>query len=148
MVDWGDDIWGEIEGGTMPPPKPAGGGELSSADKESVRNWLACGAPVVAPDTAAPTATWDSIWTELAGDCIGCHNAASVGAYDTVVLGELGDPCGSYANIMKPGKAEGMCAGQSLVVRGNPGASQLLQKLKAMGCGAPMPYGPPDGSWR
>jgi hypothetical protein len=147
VVDWAEDMWSEIDSGTMPPEMPAGTGALSSADKEAVRNWLACGAPAIGPDPTAPSATWESIWSSLAPSCVNCHNATGSMLYQGALLGELGDPCGSYDNIVGHVSDTMECSGQTLVVPNNPGASQLLLKLKAdpAACGSPMPLGSPTG---
>jgi len=143
VVDWAEDMWNEVEGGSMPPPPPAGGGELSSADKEKVRNWLACGAPLVEPDANNTAATWDSIWAELASDCVGCHNTTqgpSTGMGFT--LGNLGDACTSYNNIVGAAAVTPMCGASpmTVVAPGNPDGSLLMQKLTAtQTCGDPMP---------
>ena len=92
-------MWSEIESGSMPPPKPAGTGELSSADKETVRNWLACGAPVIQAVGGTATATWDSIWGTIGPLCVGCHDTERSRGFQDALLGELGDACGSHANI-------------------------------------------------
>lgn len=147
VVDWAEDMWGEIEEGAMPPAKPAGSGELNGADKETVRNWLACGAPVIQALGGTTTATWDSIWASLAPACVTCHNAAGAPNFQNVLLGELGDACGSYNNIVDHVSATQVCGGQTLVVRNSPSTSQLLLKLKAdpAMCGIPMPYGFDNG---
>ena len=147
VVDWAEEMWAEIDEGAMPPPKPAGGGELSSDQKEKVRNWLACGAPVIPPDTSAPTATWDSIWGQLATSCTGCHStAAGPTAGMGFVLGDVGDACTSYDNIVSATAVTTACSGMTLVVPSNPTGSLLLQKLKGtQTCGAAMPLGFPMG---
>jgi hypothetical protein len=116
---------------------------LSSADKESVRNWLACGAPLIGPDPTAPSATWDSIWASLGPTCVGCHNAANAPGYQNVLIGEIGDACGSYNKIVGQTSVTQVCSGQTLVTPNNPSTSQLLLKLKAdpAMCGSPMPFG-------
>jgi len=147
VVDWAEDMWSEIEGGEMPPAKPAGSGELSSGDKETVRNWLACGAPVIQAVGGTATATWDSIWGTLGPLCVSCHNAEGSMGFQGALLGELGDACGSHANIVGHVSDTMECSGQTLVVPGNPGASQLLLKLRAdpAMCGMAMPYGFANG---
>jgi hypothetical protein len=143
VVDWAEDIWDEIDGGSMPPPVPAGSGELSSADKEKVRNWLACGAPKIV--SSATSATWDGIWPSLS-QCLGCHNstmgATSGGGF---ILGD--DACTSYDNIFMVASVNASCG--TRVTASNPGASLLYQKItgtQPMGCGTPMPpFGMPMG---
>ena len=45
VQDHADEMWEEIQDGEMPPKNQMR--SLSSDDKESLRNWLACGAPVI-----------------------------------------------------------------------------------------------------
>lgn len=145
VVDWAQDMWSEIESGTMPPAAPAGTGELSAGDKEKVRNWLACGAPAIEPDPTAPTATWDSIWTAMSGDCVGCHSTAA-GPTFGFVLGD--DACSSYANLVGKPASGPMCTGMgTLVVPNSPADSILYTKINpASGtCGSPMPQGSATG---
>lgn len=135
--DWAEDMWEEIEEGAMPPPKPAGSGELSSADKEAVRNWLACGAPSI--KGSATSVTWDGIWTSLAGNCTGCHSTtAGPTLGNGFVLGD--DACTSYNNIVMQASLNAACG--TRVVPNNPTGSLLYQKItgtQPMGCGTPMP---------
>lgn len=147
VVDWAEEMWAEIDSGSMPPEPPAGGGELSAADKEKVRNWLACGAPIIPADPSAPSATWDSIWPALATNCISCHSTAA-GAPNGIGMGFVfgdspTDICASYANIVAQDAVTPMCspAGSKLVVAGNPSASMLLKKISDASdkCGGPMP---------
>jgi len=142
VIDWAEDIWDEVEGGTMPPPEPAGGGELNDMEKESVRNWLACGAPLIGPDPTVPAATWDSIWPTLAPNCIICHSVEQgpmAGAGFT-----LGDEmCAAYDNITGNKAAvtpECSMMPRTLVIPNDPDGSLLVQKLTAtQDCGTPMP---------
>jgi hypothetical protein len=138
-------MWEEIDSGSMPPPKPAGTGELSSDDKEAVRNWLACGAPLIGPDPTVPAATWESIWPTLAPNCMICHSVAAGTPTDGpgrgFVLGD--DMCSAYNNITGNKAAVtpqcGM-APMTLVVPNDPDGSLLVQKITAtQTCGTPMP---------
>lgn len=145
VIDWSEAIWGEIEGGTMPPPKPAGTGELNDDDKESVRNWLACGAPLIGPDPTVPAATWDSIWPTLSPNCVTCHSVeagmAPDGAGKGFTLGD--DMCSAYDNITGNKAAvtpECSMMPMTLVIPNDPDGSLFLQKLTAtQSCGMPMP---------
>lgn len=145
VIDWAEDMWGEIEEGAMPPPKPAGSGELNGTEKEQIRNWLACGAPVLPPDSGPPTATWDSIWSQLAVSCVGCHSEEAGPMIGRgFVLANSGDACTSYDNIMGAMAVTGECmtAGETIVVPGNPAGSLLYKKLTSAAadvCGDPMP---------
>jgi hypothetical protein len=145
VIDWAEDMWEEVEEGSMPPAKPAGSGELSGADKEKVRNWLACGAPVIPPDTSAPTATWDSIWPQLASNgCTGCHSPEAPGAGQGFALAGPTDSCTSYNNIFEAMAITSECAaaGETIVKPGDPAGSLLYKKLTSTAenvCGDPMP---------
>jgi len=148
VVDWAEDMWEEIEAGSMPPEPPAGSGELSDMQKEQVRNWLACGAPVIPPDPSAPSATWDSIWPALAPSCIGCHSSAvgPTAAGMGFVLGDSPtDICASYDNIVGQAAVTPMCsaAGATVVEPSQPAMSALLKKISnaADKCGDAMPPG-------
>lgn len=147
VVDWAEDMWSEIDSGTMPPPAPAGTGELNGQQKEAVRNWLACGAPVIGAAQGAPSATWDSIWAAMGGDCVGCHSETTSAVGEGFVLGNLGDACASYENIVMTASVTQACTGETIVVPSNAGSSLLLNKLLATPgtCGSPMPLGAPMG---
>jgi hypothetical protein len=146
-----DDIWGQVEAGTMPPPKPAGAGALAPSQKEILRNWLACGAPVVeAPATADPNADpWTKIYTQLSGSCSACHNASTAAAQGGgFVLGgapmEPGAICDAYNNVVGVAtSASGPCSGKRIVTASQPDDSVLLVKLTggANLCGVLMPLG-------
>lgn len=148
VYDWREAMWGEIEDGHMPPPRPAGSGELNAMQKETVRNWLACGAEViVTPQVIETTADWTSIYDALSGmGCGTCHGGAAA-AGDGFMFGDAGDKCGSYARVVNAAAITDIgvppCAGTGqLVVPMNPDASILLQKLAGTPtCGAPMPLG-------
>lgn len=143
VVDWSEDIWDEIEGETMPPEKPAGSGPLSDADKEIVRNWLACGADGIGTESNT-AATWEAIWSGItAANCLTCHGTMSAAGSGGAVLGDPGNACGSYDLIVgKPGVV-GECAGMPLITPFQPQSSHLLLKIKAdpTACGEPMPAG-------
>jgi hypothetical protein len=137
-----EDMWALIDSGEMPPPKPEGGGEMSSADKETVRNWLACGAPVIATPAAGGGDPFSRIYTAISGmNCQGCHQPGlNMGSF----LPMVGDPCTAYDNLvgaMASGPACGT-TGAVLVQPNMPESSLLLQKLRATPappCGDTMP---------
>lgn len=142
VIDWSQDIWDEIEGGTMPPPMPAGSGELSDVEKESVRNWLACGAPYIGPNPNAAVATWDSIWPALSPNCTICHGSQTgMMAGQGFTLGD--DMCTAYGNITgNKAAVTPLCSmmPRTLVIANDPDNSLLVQKLTAtQSCGTPMP---------
>jgi hypothetical protein len=146
-----DAIWAEVEAGSMPPPKPAGAGPLAPSQKEILRNWLACGAPVVEAPVMADAGAdpWTKIYTQLSGSCVGCHSASSAaGAGGGFVLGEAGMApatiCDAYNNVVGvAASAAGACSGKRIVTASQPDDSVLLVKLTggANLCGALMPLG-------
>jgi hypothetical protein len=175
IKDEADEMYGQIESGNMPPPSPAGDSPAQAwklADgtnanlpdvrtdvgKSTVRNWLSCGAPVVAGATGAVAdastigdvlppgkatavdATFTSVFTGvLSGSCGGCHNtAAAMAGLD------LSTPAIAYAALVnKDASASSACAGKGkLIVPGNCESSILYSKLSATPvCGSPMPLG-------
>jgi hypothetical protein len=144
VIDWADEMWEQIESGTMPPPLPKGGAELSAAQKEAVRNWLACGAEVITPTNAPVQPTWDSIWPRLSS-CTSCHATAS-SAGQNFVLGMADDMCGALGRVREAAPITMACgsSGIPIVVPNDPDGSLLVQKLKGtQTCGDPMPYGSP-----
>jgi hypothetical protein len=144
-----DSIWEQVETGSMPPPAPAGSGPLSKSNKEIVRNWLACGSPIVeSPARANPDADeWTAVFTELGGQCLGCHSPGTAGNLGgSFVFGESKDACGAYKNVVSTAAntaPSGPCAGKLLVKAGDPDNSVLLQKLEGGPnlCGGLMPQG-------
>jgi hypothetical protein len=135
------EMWGQIEDGNMP---PEGQGSLSASDKESVRNWLACGAPIINAPIGTTRADWESIYTALAPMCLGCHSTQTgPSTGQGFVLGDR-NPCSAYHNVVGKASVTPMCSGtqQSLVVPSDPNTSLLLRKLEAtQSCGMPMPLG-------
>jgi hypothetical protein len=142
--DWSQTMWDQIEDGNMPPKNQ--GRVLSVADKETLRNWLACGAPT-AP-TMGVTADWSSIYMSLigtTGNCLGCHGGdGSVGGGFALGM----DPCTAYKNVVNAaakttiGVPSCAASGMKLVVPSQPDMSLLLEKLVGMPpCGSPMPLG-------
>lgn len=127
--------------------------------REIVRNWLACGAPVVerpapredgahavvVPALVLPPVepTWDSIFRDVlaARGCAGalCHGGTEAGFRVT-------DPASTYDALVGRAASGKDCEGMgTLVVPGDPDASLFLQKLSARAdeqvCGRPMPIG-------
>jgi hypothetical protein len=147
VQDERENMWALIEDGEMPPKPPAGAGEMSAADKEVVRNWLACGAPVIATPVAPGMHDddWTAIYTTLSSmGCQGCHGPGSaMGSF----LPAPGDACAAYDAVVGAAANGPQCGstGAMLVQASNPGASLLLQKLKGtQTCGGPMPMGAPN----
>lgn len=138
VKDHADDMWEEMQDGEMPPKNQ--GRTLSSDDKEVLRNWLACGAPVIdAPVAAAAGADWTGIFSALEPMCMACHSATPAGNHLT--LGP--DACGAWKNIfMKPASSMDLCAssGLNLVTPMQPDMSLIVKKLEGtQTCGSPMP---------
>ncbi|HEX7478155.1 MAG TPA: hypothetical protein VF331_10140 [Polyangiales bacterium] len=156
---WKRDVSGTLTAAVLPAVSSAQG-------KELLRNWLACGAPVVAATTdfsasaaaaklgavlpgrsSAMTATFQSIYDGLLGPkCVACHNSVAGNPYLTQQQLDFGDADKAYASLL--GKApfgRGACAGKSqLVVAGDCKGSLLYQKLALTTppvCGSPMPLG-------
>jgi hypothetical protein len=136
-------MWELIDSGEMPPPRPEGGGEMNAADKETVRNWLACGAPVIAtPPSGQHGDAFSMIYASISSmGCQGCHQPGlSMGSF----LPTVGDVCTAYDNLVG-GMASGPKCGTSglvLVQPSMPEESLLLDKLKGtQTCGDSMPMG-------
>lgn len=127
-----DSIWEEVDDGTMPPSG-------ANPDRESVRNWLACGAPANAPRVEIPTgADYSSVYAGLANACMACHTEAVKASFGNFSIGA--DVCESYALIVNQPSTSTACAGRTLVVPGDPDNSFMLQKMTGTPqCGAPMP---------
>jgi hypothetical protein len=154
VSDHRDAMWGQVEAGYMP---PKGGPPLSAVDKETLRNWLACGAPViVTPGSAAVAADWNSIYQTLGKTCTVCHGTATAMVSGNGFL--LGDPdttnpvnvCAAYHNILNKLSVTtmGMCSSMNLtlIVPFQPDASLLLRKIEGtQPCGMGMPLGAPLG---
>jgi len=183
--DEGGVMWGEISAGTMPPGEagkrpeqnwklsngnPAGLPGLSTGTgKETVRNWLACGAPVVAGVTGAseeaktlgtvldplaimtdPTGngpTFDTVFDAVFSACSACH--APNGPYAALGL-DLSSKDAAYSTLVDQpafaGGSPGVCGDQTtkLVVPGSCEESLVYIKLRpSPPCGAQMPLGAP-----
>jgi hypothetical protein len=191
VTEWLEDMWGQVDGGSMPPGAPAGkraklswsasdglGGALgatedtvpsvtSKAGKEVLRNWLACGAPVVAATTGtsveaepigdvlppadnvtAVEATWESIHAKvIVQNCTSCHNAAM--SFPGTTLDLSAGPNGASDVLPRlvdqPASSAGLCAGMgTLIIASDCQSSIFFQKLRAADgvsttCGDPMP---------
>lgn len=160
-----DEIWEVVLDGDMPPDaagrkvrgdgkwmfdyrRPEGAPELAAlsthAGKAALRNWLACGAPLVsqtrlpewaraASGSATPNANdFDSIYeTVLRGTCAaaGCHNMSAAGELRML------DACNAYESLMQTGP----CG--RLRVKAGDASSFLLNKISGgkVECGGQMP---------
>jgi hypothetical protein len=175
-------LWGEVEAGTMPPGelgmrpdrvwniKDASGNAVASPlknihsdqEKATVRNWLSCGAPVVAGvtgaegkvgglgDVVAPlenmstdAPTFDMVYASVFQTCTGCHNPT------VVKLGlDFTSAQTAFATLVDQapfaGGGEGKCGSvtQKLVTPGKCQESLVYLKLTATPpCGDRMPPG-------
>lgn len=139
-----DTMWSMVDSGAMPPENQ--GRMFSAQDKETLRNWLACGAPVIKAPVQA-TADWSSIYNGLTSNgCLACHGSASPVGDNFVLSMSAMDACTAYKNIVsKPSiTTQGGCAssGLQVVVPGQPDMSLLVQKLEGtQTCGSAMPLG-------
>lgn len=173
--DEAGEIYGELTAGTMPPgaagqrPDPAWklqSGQVANLPGvntdvgiATVRNWLACGAPVVSGVTGAPADasqiassaivpamtiqvgnTFESVYTNVLAPCAAaCHKPG--GSYAALDLSTKAIAFGSVVGKAAPGACAS--AGQ-LVTPGNCETSVLYKKLTPTpGCGAQMPLGGP-----
>ena len=135
-------MWAEIDEGSMPPRDL--GTPLNAAEKETVRNWLACGAPAIKGVAAVTGNTLEAAYPALQMQCLSCHANATKAAGEGFVLGESGDACSAYRNIVGKASITSQCKDKSMqiVVAGNPDASLIVRKLEGtQTCGDPMPYG-------
>jgi hypothetical protein len=139
-------------------------GVTSEAGKDKVRNWLACGAPLVSGTTDSPqagsaaliglvrdsgkvttTGTFDSVYDGIFAGCVSCHGPGT--PFATTQALDLSTKDLAFAGLVnKDAFATGACAGRKLVVPGSCETSLLYQKLLPAGqaqnlCGAPMPLG-------
>jgi len=153
---WADEMWAEIEAGRMPPPSPAGSGELSSAEKDAMRGWLACGAsdPAIpdagmCDDPAGCDDSWSSLWTDISGGagCVTCHEVGGSltdSAGDGVGFDVMGDACAVRDNLLGVAPTGPECPdADDYIVAGDSDGSLLVQKLRNDDglCGGPMPQG-------
>ncbi len=168
IIDRRDAIWKAVRNGTMPPGSigqrklghtvwtvdiglskqaPQLPEMSTTAGKAVLRNWLACGAPIVAatrvPSWAQPSvldgdggASGPPDWSEIFNDVVkpscatsGCHDVSSSGHLSMV------DECSAYNHLLEPG----LCGVKRLI----PGdsSSLLVSKLSASkpSCGGVMP---------
>jgi mono/diheme cytochrome c family protein len=177
------DMYGQIEDGDMPPGKvgmrtvpiykvvpsaehPDGKANLptisEAAGKATVRNWLACGAPVISAVQGAPLATavstidksqvvaampttpsgtgFADIYTGiLMASCASCHQPG--GPFQAL---DLSSQTAAYTNLVgKDASTAGLCGGKGkYVVPGDCENSILYQKLQpSPKCGTQMPMG-------
>ena len=169
VIDRREDIWDAVESGQMPPvhvgdtvrgdngwvfdpdrrPDAVKLAPIAAHEgKSAVRNWLACGAPLVgqtqlpawaqpsAPTSSAPDAGvgngFDAVFSEvLRTNCAlaGCHNASAAGNLKML------DACSTFAELTRPS-----ACGAPRVRAGDTG-SALLDKIasRTPACGGPMP---------
>lgn len=182
--DRAGDLWGEISAGTMPPgeagKRPDQTWKVSDGsttpltnvtkdlEKATIRNWLACGAPVIAGVTGSPAAasslgatldplktsstgaaTFDMVFDTVFRSCGTCH-VPSI----TMVGLDLTTKKAAFDSLVSKDPyvgGAGMCSSvkKKLIEPGNCKESLVYQKLKASPpCGTQMPpTGPlPDSS--
>jgi hypothetical protein len=172
------DMYGEIAGGTMPPgeegKRPAqvwklGNGQSAglpgiddNTGKATVRNWLACGAPVVSGvkpgepsdatqisgsvvldslNTGTVESTFTAVYASVLAPCAAaCHKPG--GVYPAL---DLSSKATSYSALVDKEPAPGACTGKGkLVVANSCETSLLYLKLNANPpCGSQMPQGGP-----
>lgn len=141
-------IWNQVEGDTMPPKGE--GGPLVATDKEKLRNWLACGAPMATGTAGTPmvdggmpsAADWNSIYAGIKDTCTACHSPTAASAVGMGFSFGL-NACDAYKAVVNQKSVTGMCkaSGLTLVVPGQPSMSFMLQKVKGtQTCGGSMPY--------
>lgn len=186
---WRDEVYHLVSEGEMPPTGPAGakarqsvseyrvntaedgsGGQVlakieAAASKKILKNWLACGAPVVertepssvgtaAPvgdivergESSPPGANWSEIYARvIERRCVSCHSTDAPEFPDHQL--DLGDIDVAYENLIGITTIGVGCEGSGAVrvVPGDPDASALLSKLSEAEplCGGPMPDGAP-----
>lgn len=182
VFEWRDEVLGSVETGFMPPPDAGDdviadvgyrfedGSALPPIDsargREILRQWLACGPPVVGstvpfPDDVDPVGdvvprgtpmqtpepTWSSIYELVIGPRCGqsCHGTG-VGSQIMESQLDLSDADTAYAELVGVEAEGNECAGMgTLVVPGDPRASLLVDKIESAmpACGDPMPVLPP-----
>lgn len=177
--DWRHEIFSQVEGETMPPygeatvlalanvPRfgRADGTRLDPIDTfgglDTLKNWLACGSPVVERTTPHPDGftsvgavipalamadvepTFSSIYQRVLLPRCGnsCHGPGAGSQLTEAVL-DLSETGAAYTNLLNVAAMGSQCgtASATLVVPGDPTNSLLLQKLEGThGCGAAMP---------
>jgi hypothetical protein len=175
--DKAHNMWGQIENGNMPPGtvgqrpvqtwklpngNPTQALDINTADgKATVRNWLACNAPIVGGATGAPaeaaalgavlppmsssaaTNSFQYIYDNiLSGTCKSCHVKGS--PYASMTPMDFTTVTTAYASLNnQDASATGKCVGHGkLVVAGNCDTSLLYLKLAPAApavCGDLMP---------
>lgn len=176
--EWRDEIFGSVRTGFMP-PGPAGfsvvmdlgyrfgdGTALPSIEsaegQEILRNWLACGPPVVGSvipfpeevdevgdvvergSAMVPEPNFTSIYEiVIAPHCANnsCHGPGPVSQIMESQL-DLSDRDTAYMELVGVEAEGSLCAGMgTLVVAGSPETSLLIEKMteRTPSCGAPMP---------
>lgn len=159
-----DAIWQQVQEGMMPPRGYAVGDGLwtysrarrmderrlpklkTTEGRSILRNWLACGSPVVTdskvPDWAQATGTIEPVWSEIHPKLIlarcatsGCHDQAAA-AGELVMV----DACETYRTLMEAGTCK-----KKRVVPGDGDGSFLLEKVdsETPSCGSRMPTSGP-----
>jgi len=185
VIEWARDIYAAVESGVMPPfgratleahaaaPRyrriAVDGtetrlGAVDSAEGiEVLRNWLACGAPVVertepaasrnrVGDTVAlgaaepPLPTFESLFSRVIFPRCGasCHGPTLPFVLEETAL-DLSQIDGAYAGLIDRAAGGSGCGpgGPTIAVPGDPEGSLLIAKLRGDPdvCGAPMPLG-------
>jgi len=161
VLELREEVWSTVHDGTMPPrgfavgdsdwsfevARPDGETRLSAlstrAGKAALRNWLACGAPVVVetgvPEWAHPAGPVTSSWNDLHSSLMvpkcatsNCHDARGARAAGNLDLSNL---CEARSALLKSGTC-----GEKRVVPGDA-SSLLIDKVTntAPECGTRMP---------
>jgi hypothetical protein len=134
------------------PPKGEGG-PLAATDKEKLRNWLACGAPMATGTAGTPmvdggmpsAADWNTVYAGIKDTCTACHSPSAANAVGMGFSFGL-NACDAYKAVVNKKSVTPTCKaiGPTLVVPGQPTMSFMLQKVKGIQtCGASMPLGAP-----
>ncbi|HMJ15511.1 MAG TPA: hypothetical protein VK524_29045 [Polyangiaceae bacterium] len=142
--DEAEEMWELIDSGQMPPEGKRAA--LASNDKETIRNWLACGAEVVAAPKVSVSVPADLTGIHGALSGLVCKSCHSNGPDNNFLSG---DACAMYSALVgKTSSSSGACgtAKLPLVTAGKPDESLFLQKLSASpapACGSTMPLASP-----
>lgn len=181
IYDWRYEIYSAVDSGYMPPKgshlavvydgvphydvgtshRTALAAITSKEGKASLKNWLACGSPVVErtlplannePTTvgdwvgrgpsAPPEPFWSEIYTRvIARRCVQCHRPDAPQFADNQLDMSTADV--AYENLVGIAAMGAGCNGMGTrVVAGDPDASLLIEKLGASpSCGDTMPLG-------
>jgi hypothetical protein len=172
VYDRRHDIFDLVSDGTMPPGDVGGRmvaearvfiddrdldlPEIDSSDGNAIlKNWLACGSPVVERAAGAGMIgdtvpirggmvdpTWSSIYQRIiAPTCAGtafCHNTDGGGAEGNMDMSDKDMALMNLINVAAMGEECGD-SGRVRVVPGDPDSSLLIQKLEGPDCGSRMP---------